>query len=171
MRRLYYLLPDGETARKVTDELLKAHIPERRIHVIAKDEEVIHEHELSEAGLLQESDIIPAMERGVALGGATGVLAGIAAVTIPAVGLGQGGGAILLTGLAGAGFGAAVGPMIGISVPNRKLDEFQDAIERGELLMMVDVPAEREDEIRDMVRQHHKDVEIAGTEPEISPFP
>lgn len=170
-RRIYFLVPDGDIARNVTDDLLKNHVPERDIHVIAKDESVIREKELSEAGLLQERDIIPAIERGIGVGGTTGLLAGVAAVTLPGVGLGLGGGAILLTGLAGAGFGAAVGPMIGISVPNSQIDEYQDAIDRGEFLMMVDIPRKREEEVKEMVAEHHQRAEISGTEAQMPPFP
>ena len=170
-RRIYFLVPNGDVARSVSDDLLKNHIPERDIHVIANDKSVIRNKELSEAGLLQERDIVPAIERGVAVGGTTGLLAGVAAVTLPGIGLGLGGGAILLTGLAGAGFGAAVGPMIGISVPNSQIDAFRDAIDRGEFLMMIDVPREREDEIKSLVTRHHAQAEIGGTEAEIPPFP
>ena len=36
-RRLYFLLPDHETSSKVVDELLLARIPERDIHVVARE--------------------------------------------------------------------------------------------------------------------------------------
>ena len=37
MRRIYFLLPDVEVARKVVDELLLARIADDNIHVIAKE--------------------------------------------------------------------------------------------------------------------------------------
>ena len=76
MRRLYFLLPDLATARTVVDELLLARIEERHIHVIAKEGCTLED--LPEASLLQKSDFVPAVERGIALGGATGALAGLA---------------------------------------------------------------------------------------------
>lgn len=118
MHRLYFLLPDAHSASAVTKRLLVARIPERKIHVIAAHDQVLVDHHLPRANLLQETDVLPAVERGVAVGGITGVLAGVAAIALPGVGLGLGAGAVLLTGLAGAGFGAAVAPMLGISVPN-----------------------------------------------------
>lgn len=171
MRRHYFLIPDADMARAVVDDLLLARIPERRIHVVAKDHHLLQEKDIPEAGLLQESDIVPAIERGLSVGGITGLVAGIAAVTFPPAGLVLGGGAILGTTVAGAAFGAVVGPMIGISAPNSQLREFEEAIEQGHLLLMVDVPRDKENEINELVRGHHPKVEIEGIEPTMPPFP
>jgi hypothetical protein len=171
MRRLYFLIPDVGSAKTIVDELLLARIEERHMHIAAADHHALTEANLPEAGLLQESDFIPAVERGMAIGGATGVLAGIAAVAIPGVGLALGGGAILGIGLAGAGVGAWLSSMIGISAPSTRLKEFEAAIEKGSLLMMVDVPKARVDEITTLVKKHHPEAEIEGTEPVIPAFP
>ena len=171
MRRLYFLIPDTDSAKVIVDELLLARIEERHIHIAAADHHALTEAHLPEANLLQESDFVPAVERGLAVGGATGVLAGIAAVVIPGVGLALGGGAILGIGLAGAGVGAWVSSMIGISTPSSRLTEFEKAIEAGQLLMMVDVPKERVDDISTLVRSHHPEAHIEGTEPVIPAFP
>jgi hypothetical protein len=171
MRRLYFLIPNIDSAKTIVDELLLARIEERHIHIAAKDHHALTEAHLPEAGLLQESDFVPAVERGVAIGGATGVLAGIAAVTIPGAALALGGGAILGIGLAGAGVGAWMSGMIGVSVPSSRLKEFESAIEDGKLLMMVDVPKPRVDEIKELVKSHHPEAHIEGTEPVIPAFP
>ena len=171
MRRLYFLLPDINSAKAIVDELLLARIEERHIHIAAADHHALLEANLPEAGLLQESDFVPAVERGVAIGGATGILAGIAAIAIPGVGIALGGGAILGIGLAGAGLGAWVSSMIGISVPSSRLSEFESAIEEGQLLMMVDVPKAKVDSITELVRSHHPEAHVEGTEPVIPAFP
>ena len=75
MRRLYFLLPEVESAKKIVDELLLARIEERHIHIAARDHHALSEAHLPEANLLQESDFVPAVERGLAIGGATGVVA------------------------------------------------------------------------------------------------
>jgi len=171
MRRLYFLLPDIDSAKTIVDELLLARIEERHIHIAAADHHALSEAHLPEANLLQESDFIPAVERGLAIGGATGIVAGIAAVTIPGIGLVLGGGAILGIGLAGAGAGAWISSMIGISAPSSRLTDFEGAIAKGELLMMVDVPKARVEEITALVREHHPEAEVEGTEPVIPAFP
>lgn len=171
MRRLYFLIPSIDSAKTIVDELLLARIEQRHIHIAAADHHALTEANLPEANLLQESDFVPAVERGVAIGGATGILAGVAAVALPGVGLALGGGAILGIGLAGAGLGAWVSGMIGISAPSTRLTEFEDAIKKGSLLMMVDTPKARVDEITDLIKKHHPEAEIEGTEPVIPAFP
>ena len=37
MRRLYFLVPNVESAKKINDELLLARVEERHIHIIAKE--------------------------------------------------------------------------------------------------------------------------------------
>jgi hypothetical protein len=167
MRRLYFLLPNVEVAHKVVDELLLARIEERHIHVIAAEGVALGD--LPEATLLQKSDFIPAVERGIALGGAAGVLAGLAAIAMPGVVVA--GGALLAMSLLGAGMGAWLGGMIGMDVDNTRVKEFQSAIEKGEILMMIDVPKDRVSEIETLVRKHHPEADFEGTEPTIPAFP
>jgi hypothetical protein len=171
MRRLYFLVPTIDSASQIVDELLLARIEERHIHIAAKDHHALHDAHLPEANLLQESDFIPAVEKGIAVGGATGVVAGLVAMTFPPAGLVLGGGAILGMGVVGAGFGAWVSGMIGISLDNSQIDEFHQAIEDGQLLLMVDVAKNKVNEITDLVKTHHPEAEVEGTEPTIPAFP
>tara|TARA_R110002096_G_scaffold53317_5_gene138633 strand:- start:7247 stop:7828 length:582 start_codon:yes stop_codon:yes gene_type:complete len=169
MRRLYFLVPNVASARTINDELLLARVEEKHIHVIAKEGTAMED--LPEAKLAQRSDLIPALERGIAIGGATGLVAGIVAVTFPPAGLALGGGAVLGIGLAGIGVGALMSTMVGVDIPNSRIEKFHKAIEDGDLLMMVDVPTDRVDEIEDLVKKHHPEAEIEGTEPTIPAFP
>lgn len=169
MRRLYFLVPDIGSARKIVNELLLARIEERRIHVLAKRNTPMED--LPEASLLQKSDFIPAVERGLALGGGTGTLAGLVAISLPAAGPVIAGGILLATALAGAGVGAWIGGMVGMNVGNTRLKKFEDAIENGKFLMMVDVPRERVEAITQMIRTHDPEADVKGVEPLIPSFP
>jgi hypothetical protein len=168
MRRLYFLLPDVEHAKIVVNELLLARIGERHIHAVAK--EGMELEDIPEATLMQKSDFVPALERGVTIGGATGLFAGLLALSLP-TGLILGGGALLTMALAGAGIGAWMSSMIGTDVPNSRLHAFEEAIAEGEVLMIVDVPKARIDEITELVKQHHPEAEIGGAEPTVPAFP
>lgn len=166
MRRIYFLVPDIDLARKIVDELLLARIEERHIHALAKRGTPLED--LPEAGFLQKTDFLPALEQGLALGGATGVLAGLAALALP-TGLVLGGGAVLAIALAGAGVGGLMSSMVGSGIGNRRIEQFQAAIDKGELLMMVDVPRDRLEEIEAAVKKHHPEVECEGTDPHTFP--
>ena len=61
--------------------------------------------------------------------------------------------------------------MIGVDVKNTQIKQFEDAVEKGEILFLVDVPKARVDEIEEMVKKHHPDADIEGTEPTIPAFP
>ena len=167
MRRLYFLLPDLAMTHTVVDELLLARIEERHIHIIAKEGTQLGD--LPEASLVQKSDFVPAMERGVAMGGATGVVAGLAALAFPGVVIG--GGALLAMGLAGAGLGAWMGGMIGMDVDNSHIKQFEGAVQSGAILVLVDVPKDQVNRIQDLIKKHHPEVDFEGTEPTIPAFP
>lgn len=168
-RRLYFLVPNIDIATKVVDDLLLARIEEKHIHVIAKRGTPLGD--LPEASLLQKTDFVPAVERALALGGVTGTLCGLVALALTP-GLVVAGGAVLLaSALAGAGVGAWLGGMVGMNVGNTRLKAFEEAIERGQLLILVDVPFARIDEIAARVKQHHPEAELEGAEPTVPPFP
>ncbi len=169
MRRIYFLVPDITTTKKIVDDLLLARIEEKHIHVIAKRGTPLED--LPEANLLQKSDFVPAVEQGLALGGATGLLAGLVAVALPPASTVIAGGVLLATTLAGAGVGSWLGGMVGMSVGNRRTQEFEDEIEAGKLLVLVDVSTDRVNEIEDRVKQHLPQVEVEQTEPRVPAFP
>lgn len=169
MRRIYFLVPDISITKCIVDDLLMAKIEDRHIHVIAKRGTPLEE--LPEANLLQKSDFIPAVQQGLALGGTTGMLAGLVAIILPPASTVIAGGILLATTLVGASVGAWLSGMVGMSVGNRRIKEFEDAIEAGHFLVLVDVFSDRVDEIEERVKQHLPEVEIEGTEPNIPAFP
>lgn len=169
MRRIYFLAPNVPSAKAIVDDLLLARIEERHIHVLAKEGTPLED--LPPAKLAQRSDLIPAIERGAAAGGLTGVLAGLVAITFPPAGLVLGGGAVVSMALLGTGFGAWVASMIGVGLPSSRLTQFEAAIAHGHLLMMIDVPRSRVEDIERIVKRHHPEAELQGVEPNIPEFP
>jgi hypothetical protein len=153
MRRLYFLVPDAETGKKVVDELLLAHIEWKHIHVVAK-----------RGTPLEDLPAVP-------IGGATGVLCGLVALAVEPALLVAGGALLLASSLAGVGIGVYMGGMIGLNVGSTRLKAFQEAIERGELLVIADVPTGRVDEITGRIKKAYPQAEPEGTEPRIPAFP
>ncbi|AKC87117.1 hypothetical protein [Pseudoxanthomonas suwonensis] len=82
------------------------------------------------------TDSVPAALRGAAGGGAVGLVAGLVAVAVPPLGI----------TLAGAGLMAAVGALVGswsaalvgATVPDPVRRRFEDAIEAGQILVVID---------------------------------
>ena len=168
-RRLYFMVPDTRSARQIRDELLLARIEDGSIHVMARDGTSLEG--LHEASVLQTSDFVHGAETGLAVGGGLGIIAGLVAVFFPPAGIDLQLVTILLTALIGAAFGAWVASMVASRIPNSRLKSFESAIAAGHILMMVDVPSGRVDEIKQLVTAHHPEAMSSGMEPTIPAFP
>ena len=166
-RRIYYLLPDVATAKHTMDDLLLARVDEAHIHFLAKPG--VDMSSLHEANLLQSSDIVRSAQFGLLIGAATGFGAGAAAVLI---GGGLPTGLVILIGfLLGGVLGAWGASMIGISVPNARLRPFEAAIEGGKILLMVDVPKGRVDEIETTLQKLEPQAHLEGVDTHMPAFP
>lgn len=168
-RRLYFMVPDVTSARRIRDELLLARIEDGHIHVLARDGVPLSD--LHEASILQKTDFVHGAETGLVVGGAIGIVAGIVAVIFPPAGVDLQLVTILITALIGAAFGTWVASMIASAIPNSRLKTFEAGIAAGRILMMVDAPSGRVDEIRKLVAAHHPEAMNSGIEPTIPAFP
>jgi len=164
-RRLYFLLPDIDSARGMLDEMLLARIEERRIHFLAKRGTL--PADLPEATVMQKTDIVHGAELGIVIGGVAGTLGGLLVVLFPPGGVSLQLVTVLVAALLGALFGAWVSSMAASAVPNSRLTRFQAGMERGKVLMMVDVPMRRIQEISDLVVRHHPEAILSGFEPTV----
>ena len=168
-KRLYFLLPDIETTKKVVDELLLARVDERFIHVMARSEADVAN--LPKATMLQKTDLVHGMELGLLVGGLTGTIAGIVLALIPSLSHIATGGLVLAVAIAGALIGTWAAGMIGISVNNTRLAKFEQAIAEGQILLMLDLPKARVQEISSLITSHYPRAMSHGTEPTIPAFP
>jgi len=165
MRRIYFLVPDIKMTHNIVDELRSQGIEDRHIHVLAKRDTPLED--LPEAGVTIKTDFIPAVERGAALGGTTGLLAGL--VGLRFAGFALAGGPLLGTLFAGATIGSLMSGLSGLAAGNSRLKQFEKAIETGELLLLIDVPKSRIDEISKAIKKHHPKAEFDGIEPLLPP--
>jgi hypothetical protein len=77
---------------------------------------------------------------------------------------------LLLIGF-GIFFGIWMASLVGVSVPNSRLKRFADEIERGGVLLMVDVPFARVDEIHELLQAKHPEARWGGVDPTVPAFP
>lgn len=168
-QRLYFLLPDTECAKQIVNDLLLARIEDRNIRVVAKDGTGLEG--LHEASILQTTDIAHSAEMGLIVGGVAGVLAGIVALMNPLPGIPPNAGIVLIAALLGAAFGAWASSLIGTAIPNSRLASFRKDIDEGRILMMVDAPRGRVNEVGDLIRARHPEANPCGSEATIPAFP
>jgi hypothetical protein len=169
-RRLYFVLPDVPTAELTTNDLLLARIDESHIRCLGRRGTPLGK--LHEANVLQKTDLAHGTQLGLVIGGVCGMLTGAALAFIPVAGQTSLPMAAIPIGLlGGAVFGAWAASLIASSTPNSRLKMFSGDFEQGRILMMVDVPHERVDEIRDLVARRHPEAASRGIEPAIPAFP
>lgn len=166
-KRLYFILPNLSETKAIVDELLLSRIDDHHIHVMAKEGTDLGD--LPEATIFEKSDIIHGIETGMVIGGISGLVGSIIAIT--ALQLGSMMGLVVLgCTLFGAGFGIWTSGMIGSSTRNTRLKDFEQAMEDGKILVMADVPVEKVADISRKVKSH-KDTVDGGTEPSMPAFP
>src|SRR5689334_18419694 len=118
--RIYWLLPDVESARRTTDDLLLAHIDWRHIHFVAREDADLRG--LHAANVLQTSDVVRSAEMGLIIGASMGGLLGaLIAVHFPITGDEPQWGIAAGLSVAGALFGTWTSSMIGVSIPSKRL--------------------------------------------------
>ena len=168
-RRLYFMLSDVPSARVLLDALLLARIEERHMHFYAKDGTL--PSDMPEASFVQKTDLVHGLESGMVIGAGAGLLGGILLVLFPPEGLQLQVVAILATAIGGAMFGAWASGMVAAAIPNSRLKAFQAGIDSGQVLLMIDVPLGRVQQIEEMIEQRHPSVRFGGMEPHIPAFP
>lgn len=163
MKRLCFLCSNVEAVRKAVVAARRADVGDSSLMVIAR-----HDVQLDELGTagIDKTDAVPGLERGLALGGIAGTLAGLLVLSVSDIGVALGGAAIPLFALFGGGVGGLGGFLGGASVRSSRLHGFQHAIDgEGRILLMIDVPTERVDAVEKLVKDASADIEFAGLEP------
>ena len=165
-RRLYFLLPDVESARRTADDLLLARVEDRHMYFLARRGTDLGG--LHEAGYLLKTDLLHGAGVGLGLGALGGATLGAMILFYPIEGTQPHPLAFFVAVLVGALLGAWAASMAGAAVPNSKLRRFQADIEAGKVLAMVDVPYDEVESIREIVTARHPEAVPAG---QVRPYP
>ena len=167
--RMYVTLPDVASARKLANDLLLARVEDRHMHFLARRGTDLGE--LHEASYLQKTDAVHGAFTGLVIGGVVGVLVGFLLVQYPPGGASIELVAVLIAAVVGAVLGTWVASMVGLQVPNSRLKSFDPEIQEGKILLMLDIPASRFDEVRTIIARTHPEAVDRGNEPTVPAFP
>lgn len=163
--RLYYLLPNIESARRTLDDMLLNRIEARHIHFMNSGAPM--PLDMPEANFLLKTDLL----HGAASGMAAGVLLGIGLGAVLILYLELQPAVVFATVVAGILFGGWAASMAAAALPNSRLKAFYPELEKGKVLMIADVPARRVKQIEDMLAQRHPEMRFSGEEPHMPVFP
>lgn len=168
-RRLYWMLPDLSSARGTANDLLLARVEDRSMHFMSKRGTDFGE--LHEASILQKTDIRHAATQGSLTGCALGALTAAVLAFVPATKDLVGPFTMLMMIGCGGMFGFWASSLVGVSVFNSKLKRFESDLDNGRVLLILDVPVHRVEEIRGLLQARHPEAQWGGQETAIPAFP
>lgn len=126
-----------EDANRMAKLAIHGGVPDDDVHIIARSD--VEVRRVSNRRKLADSDLVPAAMRGVLMGAAIGLVAGIAVMLfwgMPAYAL------IFSTGIVAA-MGGLGGSLAGASIRDPIRRQFQSELESGSVLVIVDAEPER----------------------------
>jgi uncharacterized membrane protein YeaQ/YmgE (transglycosylase-associated protein family) len=166
---MYVTLPDVSCARKLANDLLLARVEDRCMHFLARRGTDLGE--LHEASYLQKTDTVHGAFTGFVIGGMLGMLVGVLLVNYPPGGMTLQLVAVLIAAVVGALLGTWVASMVGLQVPNSRLKIFEKDLDEGKVLLMLDVPSGRYQEVHEVIARTHPEAADGGNEPTVPAFP
>jgi hypothetical protein len=168
-RRLYVVLPDIASARQTANDLLLARIEDRHMHFLSRRD--VSLDELHEASILQKTDVRHAFFLGAGIGVVGGAAVGVVLKMTSLAGIEFDVGTLILCTIGGMLLGAWMSTLIGVSTPSVKLKAFEPELEAGKILLMVDVPHSRVDEIHQLLSKRHPEAVDRGIDLTMPAFP
>jgi hypothetical protein len=132
--RRVFSTPSVAVARDAIGAACRTGVEDTDISLIARSD--IELEAIPERHKESDTDFMPAALKGASIGGATGLLAGIAAVVIPPFGVTLAGAAIMT--VLGAAVGTWSAALMGSSLPDPVRRKFEEEIEAGRILVVLD---------------------------------
>jgi uncharacterized membrane protein YeaQ/YmgE (transglycosylase-associated protein family) len=167
--RMYVTLPDLASARQLANDMLLARIEDKHMHFLARRGTDLGE--LHQASYLQKTDTVHGAFVGFVIGGLMGVIVGLLLMQFPPAGIQLQFVTVLIAAIIGAMLGTWVASMVGLQVPNSRLRGFDPDIQEGKILLMLDVPSGRYEEVRNIIARTHPEAADRGNEPTVPAFP
>ena len=156
LRRLFFLFPDEPNAQSAVDKLIELDIPLQRIHVLARN---IKLKTLPKATLRNKSDTVFHIEPLLWVTNLTLFMLALISFVVALV-IGE----LLWAGISLALMAASfiAGEKLVVYIPYVHLSEFNVALSHGEILLMIDVQANRVAEIEGFVHHKYPEANIGG---------
>lgn len=162
MKRYFYVSDDLNEIAEVERELEDKGVSRGQIHVLSNDDKGVKERDLNQVYSWFKTDVISTTYKGVIIGLVLAalilVMAGTAGWTASI-----GWAPFIMLSIVCLGFCTWEAGLIGSHLPSKRFQRFQEMLERGQHVLMVD--ADKADlEILDQVVSHHRRLYAAGEE-------
>jgi hypothetical protein len=137
-KRVVFSVEDMAAARAAMDQARAAGIADKDISLIARSDK---SDMIPDDRKVVEGDFYPAAAKGAAGGAAIGLVAGLAAVAIPPLGITIAGALAMAVG--GSVLGAWSTALSGAAVGDPVRRQFEDEVEAGRILIVIDAEEEQ----------------------------
>lgn len=145
MKRFVYAFDSVDAAKSAVSDLRKHGLSQEQFSIAARPD--LEMEKIPEDLIDSSTDFGPAVARGIGLGGTAGLFAGLVMMAIPPLGIAVGGAGLLAFLTGGALVGAWTGGIVGSSIPDETRRKFDDEIEAGRILVIVDCDADHEQKL------------------------
>lgn len=172
MHKLIYLMPRLETVEAMAATLRAMNLGDGACRVISRDEDGIRRHHLRNGTLLDRTDVLHMLERGLLAGLLMALLLTFVFMLVEPLGRPMSAAGFTLIMAIGGVFGVWVGSVAGLANENYKLEPFHDALEHGQYLVMIRMSdPQRIGAVRQaMLLQHPEAIFMADDDTLTNPF-
>jgi hypothetical protein len=164
MSRFYILVPDIKKIRQFIKTLKKQGIPREAVRFVHPRDH-LELNQVLDASVFETSDVFSALIRGSMIGGIAGLIAGILTkdfffgyLVVDKFSL------MIAFSVFGMAFGAWASSLIGVSVVNASLKEFERALDKGQVMIQVDVKQEKERALLDKIKLNYPEITVQDAE-------
>ncbi len=158
MNHFYAHVPDLKNARRLVKLLKKMEVPLKDIKLLATNKDHQEMSQLFDANLCETTDLIPSLIRGALIGGIIGLTTILIISQFYSESFVIGGGTIFGFSVLSILFGAWTSSLIGVSVTNPALKPLETALDKGEVVLQVNVTEEQEHHILRLLKLKHPDI-------------
>lgn len=171
MKCFYYLAPSLGSTQRISDDLHEVGVLDWFLHIIAKDEAGLKREHLHSSNYLETTDILRDGLIGANLGFILAVIAAAMVMILEPFGPETPKMVYFAVVVVFTLFGAWVGGLTGIDKENKKLTRFREDIEAGKFLILIYAGKEKEEVIREMMRERHTEARLVAIDRSIlNPF-
>jgi len=160
--QLKFLLKSLRDSDTIQSELVETGIRANDIHFVSERAEQFAGHNIHEASLLEERDLLHSIARGIFVGGLVAAVACVLIYALQPYGWQIQVINVLFVALLCCGFGGWTGGLFGISHRNYRISDYEDELKQGKAILLVYTNAIKSNQTKQLVLDRHPDVVFLG---------
>ena len=161
MKRYFFLADNLEKLEAIEHDLEHNGLSRPQVHVLSHDDSGVHQHQLNDIEAVLRKDVVHSMQRG-ALFGFLGLAIVLGAAHFSGAAAAVGWVPFVFLGIVVLGFMTWEGGLFGIQEPHRDFKRFEQALESGRHLLIIDA-TDKEQNLLNRVTAHYPELEFSGT--------